>query len=124
MKAYPANVKNLIRLVKYWKKETISSNSGERIPTSYPIELITIHLWEQHTTTNGTFNTLKAFHGVMEALKDYKTLNVIWTKNYHRYIIPDDIRTKRYDFLQMSARKIMRGQCNHLQIIIRSRLEF
>jgi 2'-5'-oligoadenylate synthetase/2'-5'-oligoadenylate synthase-like protein len=93
VKHRPANVKNLIRLVKYWKKEMVPSQPRQRIPTSYAMELITIHLWEKNKPD--TFDTLKAFHGVMEALKKYKDLNVIWTKNYSSDDIPENIRSKR-----------------------------
>ncbi|XP_028412288.1 2'-5'-oligoadenylate synthase 3-like [Dendronephthya gigantea] len=74
----PANVKNLIRLVKYWKKEMVTP--GGKIPNSYLMELITIHLWKENKRPK-TFDTLKAFRGVMEALQDYQSLHVTWTMN-------------------------------------------
>ncbi|XP_028407281.1 2'-5'-oligoadenylate synthase 3-like [Dendronephthya gigantea] len=87
----PANVKNLIRLVKYWKKEKVTSMSGG----SYLMELITIHLWEENTRYgNGTFDTLKAFHGVMKALEEYHSLNVIWTTNYSASEIPHEVKSR------------------------------
>ena len=95
---YPPNVKNLIRLVKYWKKEQIPSQAGQLIPTSYVIELITIHLWEKNKSTckKGRFNTLKAFHCVMEALKNYHDLKVVWAENYSENMIPSDMKDERY----------------------------
>ncbi|XP_028412305.1 2'-5'-oligoadenylate synthase-like protein 2 isoform X4 [Dendronephthya gigantea] len=94
---YPPNVKNLIRLVKYWKKEMVEpSSASRRIPNSYLMELITIHLWEENTEdSDGKFDTLKAFHGVMEALMDYESLNVIWTENYSENDIPSEIKDQR-----------------------------
>ena len=57
------------------------------------MELITIHLWEQHGR-NGTFNKLKAFRGVIEALQGYESLNAVWEKYYSEAMIPEDV--KRY----------------------------
>ncbi|CAB4030764.1 2 -5 -oligoadenylate synthase 3-like [Paramuricea clavata] len=95
VKSYPANVKSLIRLVKHWRKKMVVPYEAKRkLPNSYVMELITIHLWEKHVGNDGTFNTLKAFHSVMEELKNWKSLKIIWTKNYPRCEVPDDIRTK------------------------------
>lgn len=101
MEEYPPNVKNLIRLVKYWKKKMVkASSSGKRTPNSYLMELITIHLWEKNTKdSDRKFNTLKAFHGVMEALVDYQSLNVFWTKNYSKSDIPSGILDQRCDHI-------------------------
>ncbi|XP_028407282.1 2'-5'-oligoadenylate synthase 1A-like [Dendronephthya gigantea] len=50
----PPNVKSLIRLVKYWKKKMVREfSSGRRIPNSYLLELIIIHLWEENTPGDG-----------------------------------------------------------------------
>ena len=43
----PANVKDLIRLVKYWRKTYIQQIGHERLPPSYLLELLTIHAWEK-----------------------------------------------------------------------------
>ncbi|XP_028412290.1 2'-5'-oligoadenylate synthase 1A-like [Dendronephthya gigantea] len=97
VKKYPANVKNLIRLIKYWKKKMVRKSwYGQRIPNSYLMELITIYYWEENTRySDGTFNTLKAFHGIMEALKDYQSLNIFWTENYSAKDIPSQILRQR-----------------------------
>ena len=92
----PANVKNLIRLVKYWKKQEFRAMDNRRIPNSYVMELITIHLWEQNAGRYGSFDILKAFHSIMEALKNYRSLNIIWQTNYNAGEIPENIRTNRY----------------------------
>ena len=82
----PANVKNLIRLVKYWRKTYVPETATRRrLPTSYVLELITIHLWECAGKPS-SFDTAKAFHSVMEALVDVKNLHVIWENNYARSI--------------------------------------
>jgi hypothetical protein len=101
-------VKNLIRLVKYWKKEMVPSVTGQRIPTSYVMELITIHLWEKNKSTciDGKFNTLKAFHSVMEALRKYNSLYVFWEENYTEEMIPLDVRDERYGLIQNSFRHL------------------
>ena len=67
-----------------------------RIPNSYVMELITIHIWEQNNGWFSSCDTLTGFHGVMEALKNYESLNVIWEKNYYAGEIPEHIRGHRY----------------------------
>ena len=96
VKDYPANVKNLIRLVKYWKKQKITATGSGRIPTSYVMELITIDRWEENKDDDDDrFDTLKAFHGVMKALRDYESLDVIWNENYQTDDVPENIQRKR-----------------------------
>ncbi|XP_028407251.1 2'-5'-oligoadenylate synthase 3-like isoform X1 [Dendronephthya gigantea] len=92
----PTKVKSLIRLVKYWKKKMVPDfSSGRRIPNSYLMELIIIHLWEENTDRDERFKTLKAFHGVMKTLNEYQSLNVIWTENYRITDIPYHVRCTR-----------------------------
>ncbi len=86
-------MKNLIRLVKYWKKQKITATGSRRIPTSYVMELITIDRWEKNT--DDRFDTLKAFQGVMKALRDYESLDVIWNENYQTHEVPGNIRRER-----------------------------
>ena len=93
--AIPANVKNLIRLVKYWRKEYVErASTGRRLPTSYVLELIVIHLWESKGGPY-RFDTVKAFHSVMEALVHVESLRVTWRNNYTENMIPDHIPHER-----------------------------
>ena len=86
-------MKNLIRLVKYWKKQKITATGSRRIPNSYVMELITIDFWEKNT--DDRFDTLKAFQGVMKALRDYGSLDVISNENYQTHEVPGNIRRER-----------------------------
>ena len=93
--AIPANVKNLIRLVKYWRKKYVGqASTGRRLPTSYVLELIVIHLWESKGRPY-RFDTVKALHSVMEALAHVESLRVIWRNNYTENMIPGHIRHQR-----------------------------
>ena len=74
----------------------VPSGAGRRVPTSYVMELITIHLWENNRTGSGRFDTLKAFHSVMKALQDYRYLNAVWSINYNEDMIPPDVKMERY----------------------------
>ena len=47
VKGQPSIVKDLIRLVKYWRKTCIEDTGKIRLPSSYPLELITIYCWEK-----------------------------------------------------------------------------
>ena len=91
----PANVKNLIRLVKYWRKEYVSAGSrGSSPPNSYVMELVTIHLWESEGKPN-RFNTLKAFHNVIKTLANSQSIRAFWTDNYALRRIPEETRSQR-----------------------------
>lgn len=89
-------LKNLIRLVKYWRKENVHAGSPDsRLPNSYVLELITIHLWGNEGRPE-RFNTLKAFHKVMETLANNQSIHAIWEVNYDEDMIPEDILSERY----------------------------
>ena len=91
----PANVKNLIRLVKYWRNEYVSAGSaGSWPPNSYVMELVTIHLWESKGKPK-RFDTLKAFHNVIKTLANSQSICAIWTDNYALGSIPEETRSQR-----------------------------
>ena len=79
VKEHGANVKGLIRLVKFWRKKCIPI--GRNYPSSYPFELLTIYAWEQAGTPR-TFNTTQGFRQVLMYLAHYTSINVMWTANY------------------------------------------
>ena len=45
VKERPALVKDLIRLVKYWRKTYIPQSGSKHVPPPYLLELLTIHAW-------------------------------------------------------------------------------
>ena len=81
----PANVKDLIRLVKYWRKTYIPQIGHERLPPSYLLELLTIHAWEKAKCPK-KFNIKIGFKAVMELLKNHSNLRVSWNDNYPKSI--------------------------------------
>ena len=81
----PANVKDLIRLVKYWRKTYIQQIGHERLPPSYLLELLTIHAWEKAKCPK-TFNIKIGFKAVMELLENHSNLRVSWDDNYSKNI--------------------------------------
>jgi len=81
----PANVKDLIRLVKYWRKTYIPQIGHERLPPSYLLELLTIHAWEKAKCPK-KFNIKIGFKAVMELLKNHSNLRVSWDDNYSKSI--------------------------------------
>ena len=81
----PANVKDLIRLVKYWRKTYIQQIGHERLPPSYLLELLTIHAWEKANCPQ-KFNIKIGFKAVMELLEDHSNLRVSWDDNYSKNI--------------------------------------
>eukprot|EP00058_Branchiostoma_floridae_P014850 XP_002600338.1 hypothetical protein BRAFLDRAFT_66571 [Branchiostoma floridae] len=72
VKKQPAEVKDLIRLVKMWKSSCVREPSL----TSYPLELLCIHTWPSCGTVAG------AFKAVLEKLSDHKRICAYWTDNY------------------------------------------
>ena len=81
----PENVKNLIRLVKYWRKTYIPQTGHERLPPSYLLELLTIHAWEKAKCPK-KFNIKIGFKAVMELLENHSNLRVSWDDNYSKSI--------------------------------------
>ena len=90
VKKRPASVKDLIRMVKYWRKTYISQSGSKHVPPSYLLELLTIHAWENATPLNPpeSFDMKIGFKAVMEALKNHQSLRVSWEDYYKRDLIP------------------------------------
>ncbi|XP_078604403.1 2'-5'-oligoadenylate synthase-like protein 2 [Branchiostoma floridae x Branchiostoma japonicum] len=72
VKKQPAEVKDLIRLVKMWKSSCVTETSL----TSYPLELLCIHTWPSYGTVSA------AFQAVLQKLRDYSSICAYWTDNY------------------------------------------
>lgn len=79
----PPIVKDLIRLVKYWRKTCIIKDTRKtRLPHSYPLELITIHCWEKAGKPQ-SFDIRAGFRAVLQQLVDYCHIDVCWYKYYN-----------------------------------------
>ena len=96
VKERPTMVKDLIRLVKHWRKTFIPQITKKKhVPSSYLLELLTIHVWENTNPQNPpeSFDIKIGFRAVMEALKNHQSLRVSWDRYYSekfitcRYII-------------------------------------
>ncbi|XP_044163909.1 2'-5'-oligoadenylate synthase 3-like isoform X2 [Acropora millepora] len=83
VKGQPSIVKDLIRLVKYWRKTCIEETGETRLPSSYPLELITIHCWEKAGKPE-SFDIRAGFKAVLQQLVEYCDINVRWYINYNR----------------------------------------
>ena len=81
------NVKNLIRLVKYWRKTCIEDKSSgtARLPSSYPLELITIGCWEDAGKPL-SFDIRAGFKAVLQQLVDNCHIHYIWYNYYNKAI--------------------------------------
>lgn len=78
----PTKVKNLIRLIKYWKKTEFEERTdGKRLPSSYILELIVIGQWGKAGKPEN-FDICKGLHHVFRAIADYRSLRHAWTENY------------------------------------------
>lgn len=86
----PTKVKTLIRLIKYWRKTEFQESTGyQRLPSSYPLELIVIGQWENAGKPQ-MFNLCKGFYHVMRAIANYKSLRHAWTVNYNSNYVSSD----------------------------------
>ncbi|XP_067056712.1 2'-5'-oligoadenylate synthase 1-like [Acropora muricata] len=83
VKGQPSIVKDLIRLVKYWRKTCIEDTGKTRLPSSYPLELITIHCWEKAGKPE-SFDIRAGFKVVLQQLVEYCDINVRWYINYDK----------------------------------------
>ena len=82
----PPNVKDLIRLVKYWRKTCIPQIGNKHLPPSYLLELLTIHAWAKAKCPH-TFNVKIGFKAVMKLLKFHYKLRVYWGDYYGKDVI-------------------------------------
>ncbi|XP_073230619.1 2'-5'-oligoadenylate synthase 1-like [Porites lutea] len=88
----PPNVKDLIRLVKYWRKTYIPQIGHERLPPSYLLELLTIHAWEKAKCPT-TFDMKIGFKAVMKLLKVHYKLRVYWGDYYGKDVITCSLKS-------------------------------
>ena len=117
VKDQPPIVKNLIRLVKYWRKTCIDvkSTGKTRLPSSYPLELITIDCWEKAGEPL-RFDIRAGFKDVLQHLVDNCDIDVIWYKYYDKALAERGITgmSKRFVFVPVQGKsqgRPRRGEC-------------
>ncbi|NWV29201.1 OASL2 protein, partial [Origma solitaria] len=90
VKRYPAKLKNLLRLVKYWYKELLTpQHPNAHLPPKYALELLTIYAWEEGTGSSDCFVMAEGFRTVLELLCQHQQICIYWEKYYslqHREI--------------------------------------
>ncbi|NXI29988.1 OASL2 protein, partial [Sterrhoptilus dennistouni] len=90
VKHYPAKLKNLLRLVKYWYKEMLNPQyHNAHLPPKYALELLTIYAWEEGTNSQDSFDMAQGFCTVLELLCQHRDICIYWEKYYllqHREI--------------------------------------
>ena len=107
-------VKNLIRLVKYWRKTCIEDKSSvtTRLPSSYPLELITIACW-QKAGKPSLFDILAGFKAVLQQLADNCRIHFIWYNYYNEAIAERGIKgmeSKRFVFVPVQGKLASKAQ--------------
>ena len=80
-KKRPAAVKSLIRMVKVWAYQCLP----ESLRKSYPLELLTIHMWER-AGSPGRFKLERGFRCVIAILPSLhcQLKPVFWEKNHSK----------------------------------------
>ncbi|NXE88147.1 OASL2 protein, partial [Menura novaehollandiae] len=90
VKRYPAKLKNLLRLVKYWYKELLKPQyPNAHLPPKYALELLTIYAWEEATGSCDSFVMAQGFCTVLDLLCRHREICIYWEKYYslqHREI--------------------------------------
>ncbi|NXY65986.1 OASL2 protein, partial [Callaeas wilsoni] len=90
VKHYPAKLKNLLRLVKYWYKELLNPQyPNAHLPPKYALELLTIYAWQEATGSCESFDMAQGFRTVLELLSRHQEICIYWEKYYslqHREI--------------------------------------
>ena len=79
-------MKDLIRLVTCWRTTCLKDEEDVKLPSSYPLELITIHCWEKAARPE-TFDTRLGFKAVLECLVDYTAIHAVWYNNYDQELV-------------------------------------
>ncbi|XP_078322334.1 2'-5'-oligoadenylate synthase 1A-like [Crassostrea virginica] len=77
----PPKVKNLIRLMKFWKNSFKGKKSKKQLPPSYLLELIVIGEWNRAKSPEN-FDLQKGFYHVLTAIRNYKEMGLVSTQNY------------------------------------------
>ena len=116
------NVKNLIRLVKYWRKTCIEDKSSgtARLPSSYPLELITIGCWEDAGKPL-SFDIRAGFKAVLQQLVDNCHIHFIWDNYYNEAIAErgiEGMESKRFVFIPLQGElqlRPRRGEDAHIK---------
>ncbi|NWX23864.1 OASL2 protein, partial [Aegotheles bennettii] len=82
VKRYPAKMKNLVRLVKYWYKKLVKPQHPRAdLPPKYALELLTIYTWEQ-AGSKDCFVMADGFRTVLELLRRPEEICIYWEKYY------------------------------------------
>ncbi|NXW83842.1 OASL2 protein, partial [Alopecoenas beccarii] len=83
VKRYPAKLKSLLRLVKYWYKEMLKPQYPTAdLPPKYALELLTIYAWQEGTDSSDSFVTAEGFRTVLELLCRYQEICIYWETCY------------------------------------------
>ncbi len=90
VKEQPGNVKELIRLVKYWASKFLP----KYLQKSYPLELITIYLWEKAGKPERRLDKARGLRSVLEVLTNLEQLCASWKYMHSDDHIKEDIIRK------------------------------
>ncbi|NWZ97230.1 OASL2 protein, partial [Nesospiza acunhae] len=82
VKRYPAKLKDLLRLVKFWYKELNLQDPNAHLPPKYALELLTIYAWEEGTGSSCSFDMAQGFRTVLELLGRHQDICIYWEKYY------------------------------------------
>ncbi|XP_055286911.1 2'-5'-oligoadenylate synthase 1-like [Moschus berezovskii] len=86
VKASVVRVKELIRLMIHWLRTSFASpteeNKFRRLPSSYPVELLTTRIWEQEEK-HLSFSLVQGMRAVLKLLVHYADIDVVWHRHYH-----------------------------------------
>lgn len=77
-----ARVRNLIRLTKFWRRRAFSDDDDDLfLPSPYMLQLLVIAAWEKAGRPEA-FKPSVGFKAVMEEIKNYTEMYVVWNIYY------------------------------------------
>ncbi|KAG8511615.1 2'-5'-oligoadenylate synthase 1, partial [Galemys pyrenaicus] len=86
VKASVRRVKELIRLMIHWFRTSFAKpteeNKFRRLPSTYTVELLTIHVWELAGKPL-FFSLVQGMRAILKLLVQYVEIDVVWHRHYH-----------------------------------------
>ncbi|XP_012577208.1 PREDICTED: 2'-5'-oligoadenylate synthase 1A-like [Condylura cristata] len=86
VKASITRVKELIRLMIHWFRTSFAKpteeNKFRRLPSTYTVELLTIHVWELAGKPL-FFSLVQGMRAILKLLVQYAEIDVVWHRHYH-----------------------------------------
>ncbi|KAH3834269.1 hypothetical protein DPMN_107590 [Dreissena polymorpha] len=72
IQALPTKVKDLIRIIKYWEDVKMKAVRNCKWPSSFAMELVVMHAWNNAGSPSTSFSMVRALHAVLTSLVNHR----------------------------------------------------